>query len=175
LADFAHLDAKGTAAMVDVTAKTATTREAIVVGRVTVSPDCATRLTLTNDVDKIREIASCARVAGIMAAKKTAELIPMCHPIALTHVSFDIQWLDGENCFAIRSTAKTKGETGVEMEALIGAQIAGATIYDMIKAVDPGATVGPFAVVEKRGGKTGHWQPDESMKGKTIPKKEQLS
>ena len=151
MGDFSHLNETGEAAMVDVTDKAATSRTAVVSGAVTVSPMCASMLT----TDSIREICATARIAGISAAKETARLIPMCHPLPLTKVEVAILWHDG--AFDLVVTTKTNANTGVEMEALCAASIAGATIYDMIKAVDPAAVVGPFILKEKHGGKSGIW------------------
>jgi len=151
MADFSHLNETGKAAMVDVSGKPETARVAIVTGKVLVSDLCAEKLT----ADAIREICSTARIAGVSAAKQTANLIPMCHPIPLTTVAIDISYRQA--LFEIVVTTKTMANTGVEMEALCAAAISGATIYDMIKAVDPAAVVGPFLLKEKHGGKNNLW------------------
>jgi len=151
MGDFSHLTDRGEAAMVDVSAKSDTARAATVVGQVVVSDDCAAKL-----ADEIvTEIARTARIAGIQAAKQTHLLVPLCHPLPLASVKVDINWLRAEGAFAITCETKTKGPTGVEMEAMCAAQIAGTTIYDMIKAVDPAAAVGPFRLTAKSGGKHG--------------------
>lgn len=151
MGDFSHLSETGEAAMVDVSGKAATARVAVVTGAVKVSALCAEKLT----PDSIREICSTARIAGVSAAKETARLIPMCHPIPLTKVEVGISY--NRSVFELAVTTKTNANTGVEMEALCAATIAGATIYDMIKAVDPAAVVGPFVLKEKHGGKNGLW------------------
>jgi cyclic pyranopterin phosphate synthase len=153
LGDFSHLSQTGEAAMVDISAKAASARVAVVTGSVQVSASCA-KVLKNNEV---MEICRTARIAGIQAAKQTSSLIPLCHQVALAGVSINIEFNQAEGQFGVRVEAKTTSTTGVEMEALCGASIAGATIYDMIKAVDPAATIGPFQVVEKRGGKTGLW------------------
>jgi cyclic pyranopterin phosphate synthase len=144
------LSAKGEAAMVDVAGKAVTLRSARVKGSVRVSPACAAKLT----TETIAEIARTARIAAIQAAKQTHLLIPLCHQIALTGVDVAVTFDPDEAAFAVATGTRTQAQTGVEMEALCAATIAGATIYDMIKAVDPLAVVGPFQLVEKRGGKS---------------------
>lgn len=106
-----------------------------------------------------QEITRTARLAGIMAAKRTSDLVPLCHQVALAGVDLTIEFDGGERVFAIAATTRTESVTGVEMEAFCAASVAGITVYDMIKAVDPGATVGPFRLTEKLGGKTGRWTP----------------
>ena len=156
MADFSHLNQAGEAAMVDVSGKAASVRTAMVCGRVEISAVCASKLTK----DAVREICSTARIAGISAAKQTATLIPMCHQIPLSKVNLSIEFHD--RFFDLVVSTKTESNTGVEMEALCAATIAGATIYDMIKAVDPAAIVGPFMLKEKRGGQNGPWdRPQE--------------
>ncbi len=137
--------------MVDVSAKADTARAATVTGQVVMSDACVAKLT---DV-MATEIARTARIAGIQAAKQTHILVPMCHPLPLASVDLAIELLRAEATFAINCETKTRGPTGVEMEAMVAAQIAGTTIYDMIKAVDPAATVGPFRLTAKSGGKHG--------------------
>ena len=156
MGDFSHLSKTGEAAMVDVSAKTATARSATVRGQVRVSQDCIDRLTDA----AATEIARTARLAGIQAAKLTAQLVPLCHPLPLTGLDLAVALDRGERAFTVEATTRTVGVTGVEMEALCAASLAGVTIYDMIKAVDPGATVGPFRLAEKTGGKAGRWTPD---------------
>ena len=101
-----------------------------------------------------------ARTAGIMATKRTAELIPLCHPLALTHVSVDFDIDESDNSIECTVATETRGQTGVEMEALTGAQVALLTIYDMCKAVDRGMVISDVRLLEKAGGKSGHWQRD---------------
>ncbi len=152
MGDFSHLNEKAEGRMVDVGGKTDTTRQACVRGIVVVGEECGKRL----DAKTAREIVSVARVAGMMAAKNTAGLIPFCHQVALSKVEITIDWdLDQ---FGIEAVSKSHSATGVEMEAFVAAQIAGTTIYDMVKAVAPDAIVGPFMLVEKTGGKNGRWE-----------------
>lgn len=153
MADFSHLSSTNQAQMVDVSGKTNTQRSATVENLVTVSPNCASKLL----PEMIREIASTARVAGVFAAKKTSETIPMCHPVPLTGCDIDIRFDPDHSSFLIKCTAKTNSNTGVEMEAFCAASASALTIYDMIKAVDPAAIIGPMKLLEKRGGKTGVW------------------
>ncbi len=156
MGDFSHLNKTGESAMVDVSGKVPTKRSATVRGLVRVSPECAAKLTSQTTL----EIARSARIAGIMAAKKTADLIPLCHQVALSGVDLTIEFSAGERVFAIEAMAKTESVTGVEMEAFCAASVAGVTVYDMIKAVDPSAVVGPFSLTEKLGGKNGRWTPN---------------
>jgi cyclic pyranopterin phosphate synthase len=154
MGDFSHLSKTGEAGMVDVSGKEITSREAVVSGRVSVSSQCAELL----DDRKVEGIRSCAAIAGIQAAKQTAGLIPMCHQIPLAKVDCQIDWRRDEKFFSVRVHTKTRSETGVEMEALTAAVVCGATIYDMIKSVDPAAVVGPFHLERKSGGKLGLWE-----------------
>lgn len=156
MGDFSHLRSTGEAAMVDISAKDSSQRLATVHGSVRVSKSCVDSL----DDGSTKEIIATARIAGIQGAKHTAALVPMCHPIALTAVDIDIGFDRSSQTFHIAAITRTHGRTGVEMEALCAATIAGITVYDMIKAVDPAAVVGPFALVEKQGGKHGHWRLD---------------
>ncbi len=153
-----HLDQSGAAQMVDVSAKAVTERTAIAEGAVVM-----TRATL----DLIRsglaakgDVIATARIAGIMAAKKTHELIPLCHPIMLAKVSVDIQPDEDLPGLRIRATTKVADRTGVEMEALTAVSVACLTIYDMAKAVDRGMSIGPIRLVEKAGGRSGHWRAE---------------
>jgi len=152
MADFSHLNLKGEAAMVDVSTKSATSRVALVTGKVRVSEDCARHL----GKEQLREIFSMARVAAVQAAKKTADLIPMCHQVPLAKVDVELSFTERD--FLVAVTTKTTAPTGVEMEGFVGASTACLTIYDMIKAVDPGAIVGPIQLKEKTGGKNGPWK-----------------
>ena len=151
-----HFDAQGQAHMVDVAAKAATHRIAIAQGRITMLP--ATLALIASGSAKKGDVLGIARIAGIMAAKKTSELIPLCHPLALTRVAVDFELLESDNAVACRATVETVGPTGVEMEALTAVQIALLTIYDMCKAVDRGMTISGVRVLEKHGGKSGSWQ-----------------
>jgi cyclic pyranopterin monophosphate synthase len=152
-----HLDESGAAHMVDVSAKADTAREAIAEGRITMSAGAlaAIREGSANKGD----VLATARIAGIMAAKKTAELIPLCHPLMLSKVSVDFAF---END-GIRATALVRltGQTGVEMEAMTAASVALLTIYDMAKALDKGMVISGVRLLSKSGGKSGAWTSDE--------------
>ncbi len=145
-----HLDEHGNAKIVDVSAKQVTTREAVATARIRMKPE--TLEVLTRGTAKKGDVLAVARVAGIMAAKKTPELIPLCHHIALTSVTVDFEVAsDG---VVIKTFARARDRTGVEMEALTAASIAALTIYDMLKAIDREMTIDGVRVLEKRGGKT---------------------
>jgi cyclic pyranopterin phosphate synthase len=146
-----HVDAQGRVQMVDVGDKPQTAREAIARGHISMSAT-ARRLIRSGQIKKGDPLQA-ARLAGIMAAKRTSELIPLCHPLPLTHVSIDISPARGG--FSIVGRAKTSGQTGVEMEALTAVAVAALTIYDMCKAVDKDMVIGDICLVEKRGGKSG--------------------
>jgi cyclic pyranopterin phosphate synthase len=151
--DLTHIDSSGAARMVDVSAKDATTRTAIATGVVRTT-EAVVALLLSDGLPKGDALAT-ARIAGIMAAKKTPELIPLCHPIALTGVVVELV-ADGSEV-RITATVRTRDRTGVEMEALTAVAGAGLTLHDMIKAVDPGAVLDAIRVERKEGGKTGLW------------------
>ena len=153
-----HVDEAGAAHMVDVSGKAETTRQAVARGRISMSADAA-RAILDGSAKK-GDVLAVARVAGIMAAKKTAELIPLCHPLMLSKVSLDLD-ADEEGVTAT-ATVRTTGQTGVEMEALTAVSVALLTIYDMAKAIDKGMIIGPIALIEKTGGKSGDWRTDAS-------------
>ena len=145
-----HIAPDGTARMVDVSAKAATAREATATGRIRMTR-AALRIA-TGGANKKGDPVQTARLAGIMAAKRTADLIPLCHPLQLTHVDVEIsRRADG---FAISASVRTTGPTGVEMEALTAVSVAALTLYDMIKAVDKTMEIGEIRVVEKRGGRS---------------------
>jgi cyclic pyranopterin phosphate synthase len=151
-----HIDAKGEARMVDISAKAATERTAVAEGRVVMSKTTLA-LILSGNAKK-GDVLAAARLAGIMAAKRTSDLIPLCHPLALSKVTLDItpdQELPG--C-VVRSTVKVTGPTGVEMEALTAVAVACLTIYDMIKAAERGVRIEGIHLVEKIGGKSGHYR-----------------
>jgi cyclic pyranopterin phosphate synthase len=151
-----HLGKRGQARMVDVSAKAVTTRIAIAEGRVVMSAKTLD-LVLAGDAKK-GDVLGAARIAGIMAAKRTHELIPLCHPLALSKVEFDIapdRKLPG---LLVRATVKVAGQTGVEMEALTAVAVACLTIYDMVKAVERGMRIEGIRLVEKRGGKSGTYK-----------------
>jgi len=150
-----HLNESGEAHMVDVGGKPATAREAVAEGRIRMQP-ATLRLILAGGHKK-GDVLAVARVAGIMAAKKTAELIPLCHPIALTRVEIELVSDEKQNAVLCRALTATTGPTGVEMEALTAVQVALLTIYDMCKAVDRGMTMTDVGLVSKTGGKSGTW------------------
>jgi cyclic pyranopterin phosphate synthase len=150
-----HLDAKGHAAMVDVTDKNMTTREAVAEARVRMLPQ--TLKMIQEGGHPKGDVFAVARIAGIMAAKKTHELIPLCHPLLLTSVKVELT-AEGDDVVHIESRCKLAGQTGVEMEALTAASIAALTIYDMCKAVDKGMTIESVRLLEKTGGKSGHYR-----------------
>jgi cyclic pyranopterin monophosphate synthase len=154
-----HFDAQGQAHMVDVGAKAATHRVAVASGRIEMLP--ATLALIEAGTAKKGDVLGIARIAGIQGAKKTSELIPLCHPLALTRVAleFEVHPAAGKNPAAVSctATAETVGPTGVEMEALTAVQVALLTIYDMCKAVDRGMVITDVKLLEKQGGKSGHW------------------
>lgn len=144
-----HVDRSGRARMVDVTAKAPTTRQAVAKGHIRLSG--AARTAIRAKRLKKGDPLAVARLAGVMAAKRTSELIPLCHPLALTHV--DIELAAVKDGYAITATVRTTGPTGVEMEALTAVAVAALTIYDMVKAVDQRMTIGKIHLIEKTGGK----------------------
>ena len=157
-----HIGASGEARMVDVSEKDATTRVAVAEGRVAMKPETLA-LILSGDAKK-GDVLGAARIAGIMAAKRTHELIPLCHPIALTKVSLDLEPDAALPGVMVRAEAKTLGQTGVEMEALTAVAVACLTIYDMAKAVDRGMRIEGVRLIEKRGGKSGVWRAPKSAR-----------
>jgi len=155
MADFSHINQRGEASMVDVSAKDITVREARAEAYVCMS---------TETLDKIikgehhkGDVFSVARIAGIQAAKQTSHLIPLCHPLMLSKVAVDFEAQPEFNRVRIESLCKLSGKTGVEMEALTAASVAALTLFDMCKAVDPAMIIDGIRVLEKQGGKTGHW------------------
>jgi cyclic pyranopterin phosphate synthase len=153
-----HLDSSGEANMVDVGAKAETERLAVAEGMVTMRPETL-RLILAGDAKK-GDVIGTARIAGIMAAKRTHELIPLCHPLLLTKVSVDIRPDDALPGLRVTATARVTGKTGVEMEALTAASVACLTIYDMAKAIDRGMVLGGIRLIEKSGGKSGDYRAE---------------
>lgn len=151
-----HLDKAGAANMVDVSAKAVTERLAVAEGAVVMTP--ATLDLIRSGNARKGDVIGTARIAGIMAAKRTHELIPLCHPIGLTSVTVEIEPDDALPGLRVRATTRTAGQTGVEMEALTAASVACLTIYDMAKAVDRGMTITGVRLLEKRGGKSGLWR-----------------
>lgn len=148
-----HFDAAGAAQMVDVSDKPATAREAVARGTVTMEP--ATLALLAAGAAQKGDVLGVARLAGIMAAKRTADLIPLCHPLALSKVSVDLT--PGSGQVEIEARVRTTGPTGVEMEALTAVSVAALTVYDMLKAVDRGMVIGDIRLVLKQGGKSGRF------------------
>ena len=159
-----HISADGEARMVDVTDKAATDRVAIAEGRVRMAASTLAAI-LAGDAKK-GDVIGVARIAGIMAAKKTAELIPLCHPVSLSKVSIDIAPDKALPGLVVRAEARCVGPTGVEMEALTAASVACLTIYDMAKAIDRGMSIEAVRLIEKRGGKSGEWRASNDVKEK---------
>jgi cyclic pyranopterin monophosphate synthase len=155
-----HLDVHGHAAMVDVADKAVTSREAAAQGEVQMSPSTLAAIREGN-VPK-GDVLAAARIAGIMAAKRTPELIPLCHTLLLSKVAVDFEIDDVQNRVVITATVRCKGQTGVEMEALTAVSVAALTIYDMAKALEKGMTLGPIRLLEKSGGKSGDWKREET-------------
>ncbi|MDB4431300.1 cyclic pyranopterin monophosphate synthase MoaC [Pseudomonadales bacterium] len=150
-----HIDASGAATMVDVTVKPDTQREARASATVTMNAQAMQQLIAGNN--KKGDVLGVARIAGIQAAKKCSDLIPLCHPLALTGVQVDFAIDETANSVNVNTGCKVKGGTGVEMEALCAATVAALTIYDMCKAVDKSIVISEVALLEKTGGKGGHW------------------
>jgi cyclic pyranopterin phosphate synthase len=144
--------------MVDVGAKPVSDRRAVARALVTVSPETAALVAAGNAPKG--DVAAVARIAGIQAAKRTAELIPLCHPLPLTFVGVEVEVGVESGTIELRAEARTSGQTGVEMEALSAASVAALTVYDMVKGVERGARIGPIELVEKSGGRSGHWRRD---------------
>ncbi len=153
--DLTHLDSSGQARMVDVGGKPATAREALARGRVRMSAPTL-KAALAGDAKK-GSIRAAAEIAGIMAAKRTSELIPLCHPIALSSVSVEISADEAAGALVVTSRARTMGQTGVEMEALTAVSVACLTIYDMLKAMDRAMVIEGIALLEKSGGASGDY------------------
>jgi len=151
-----HFDESGQAHMVNVGDKASTHRIAVAIGKISMLPE--TFKMVEAGTHKKGDVLGIARIAGIQASKKTAELIPLCHPLALTHVGLEFQLNTKENSIACQVRAETTGPTGVEMEALTAVQVALLTIYDMCKAVDRGMVMGDIYLLEKSGGKSGEWK-----------------
>ena len=156
MSEFTHFDASGRAVMVDVAAKADTRRVAVAEGRIRMLPETLARI-IAGRADK-GDVLGIARIAAIQATKRTAELIPLCHPIALTKVDVDLVAEVAVSMIVCRVTAETVGKTGVEMEALTGVSVALLTIYDMCKAVDRGMVMSDIRLLEKQGGRSGHWK-----------------
>ncbi len=153
MSSLTHLDESGAAHMVAVAGKPVTEREAVASGRITMSPEAAAAIRA--GAIKKGDVLATARIAGIMAAKKTAELIPLCHPLPLTRVAVDLA--PDETGVTVTATVATEGKTGVEMEALTAASVALLTLYDMAKALDKNMIIGDIRLLSKTGGKSGDW------------------
>lgn len=151
-----HFNQSGEAHMVDVGHKSTTQRLAIAEGVITMQQN--TLQLITQGQHKKGDVLGIARIAGIMASKKTAELIPLCHPLPITHVDIHLTANNENSLVHCQTTVKTNGQTGVEMEALNATQVTLLTIYDMCKAVDKGMVIQSVQLVEKKGGKSGHWK-----------------
>jgi cyclic pyranopterin monophosphate synthase len=158
MSELTHFDERGNAAMVDVGDKEITERTATAAGTVTMAP--ATMKLIVDGGVKKGDVLSVARLAGIMGAKKTPDLIPLCHPLALTSVKVELTCDTDRNAVDISATCKLKGRTGVEMEALTAVSVAGLTVYDMCKAVDRGMKLENIRLIHKAGGKSGDWHAE---------------
>lgn len=158
MSEFTHFDEEGKALMVDVSDKDITERTATAVGSVLMEPETIRKI-VEGGVKK-GDVLSVARLAGIMGAKRTPDLIPLCHPLALTSVKVDLSVDETRNAVDISATCKLKGRTGVEMEALTAVSIAALTVYDMCKAVDRGMRITDVRLVHKAGGKSGEYRGD---------------
>ncbi|MCB2015550.1 MAG: cyclic pyranopterin monophosphate synthase MoaC [Sphingobium sp.] len=156
MSDLTHIDAKGAAHMVDVSGKVETTRQAIAAGRIDMSPEAAKAIVEGNA--KKGDVLGVARIAGIMAAKKTSDLIPLCHPLQISKVTLDLE-ADRKGVTAT-ATVRISGQTGVEMEALTAVSVALLTVYDMAKALDKGMIIRDIRLIEKTGGKSGDWRAE---------------
>lgn len=168
-----HLDKQGKARMVDVSEKTPTERVAVAKGSVSMKP-ATIKLVKDGAVPK-GDVMAAARIAGIMAAKKTAEIIPLCHPLAITSVTVDMTIHEKKGRMDIVAKVKTVGQTGVEMEALTAVSVAALTVYDMCKAVDKEMTISDIMLMEKRGGRSGEFKRSAAspVSRKTATKKSQ--
>ena len=156
MSELTHFDKDGKARMVDVSEKEVSERTASAAGTVTMKSDTL-KLVMAGEIGK-GDVLGTARLAGIMAAKRTAELIPLCHPLTLTSVTVDLACDAARNAVDITATCRLKGRTGVEMEALTAVSVAALTVYDMCKAVDRGMTIGDVRLTHKAGGKSGTYE-----------------
>lgn len=156
MAELTHIDARGQARMVDVSEKAVTSREARAFGRIRMQAQ--TLALILSGGHKKGDVLATARIAGIMAAKRTSELIPMCHPLMLSSVKVELEPNEAESSIDITAICKLSGQTGVEMEALTAVSVAALTLYDMCKAVDKGMVIEQVHLLEKSGGKSGHYR-----------------
>jgi len=152
--ELSHVDAAGRIRMVDVSGKTATVREAVARGRVSMSADA--RRQVRGGATRKGDPIETARLAGIMGAKQTSSLIPLCHPLPISHV--EVRIVPARGGYTIEARVRTTAVTGVEMEALTAVAVAALTLYDMVKAVDKAMVIGDIRLIEKRGGKSGTWR-----------------
>jgi cyclic pyranopterin phosphate synthase len=153
-----HFNQAGEAHMVDIADKPSSARRAIAAGRIVMQAE--TLELIQQGGHKKGDVLGAARIAGIMATKRTSDLVPMCHPIALTHVAVEFETDPDAGAVECTVTAETTGQTGVEMEALTGVQVTLLTIYDMCKSIDRGMVISDVRLLEKSGGKSGHWKRD---------------
>ena len=160
MSEFTHVDQKGSVRMVDITDKESTSRTAVARGLVSMNPDTFDRI--RNQAVKKGNVLETARIAGVMAAKKTAELIPMCHPLNVTHVKVDFVPDEESSSIRIEAEVQIVGQTGVEMEALTAVSVAALTIYDMCKSLDREMTISNICLYEKSGGKSGAFRRHEA-------------
>ena len=155
MSKFTHLNEAGEASMVDVSSKEVSTREATAQARIRMSSQLA--LSIRSGSVKKGDVFAVARIAGIQAAKRTSELIPLCHPLPISRVDISFSWVT-DNVLCVSATCKVTGQTGVEMEALTAASIASLTVYDMCKSVDRGMSITDVELIRKSGGKSGTWE-----------------
>jgi cyclic pyranopterin phosphate synthase len=163
VSELTHLDEHGNARMVDVGDKPATARRAVARALVRMSPDTAAKV-LAGDAPK-GDVLGTARIAGIQAAKRTGELIPLCHPLPLDHVDVDAAVDAAAGTVTLTAEARVTARTGVEMEAMTAASVAALTVYDMVKALERGVEIASVALIEKSGGRSGTWRRDEPGPG----------
>uniref|UniRef100_A0A7C1J9W0 Cyclic pyranopterin monophosphate synthase n=1 Tax=Caldilinea aerophila TaxID=133453 RepID=A0A7C1J9W0_9CHLR len=159
--ELTHLDSAGHATMVDVGDKAVTTRTAVAAGEVRMAP--TTLAAIREGTAPKGDVLAAARIAGILAAKRTPDLIPLCHTLLLTKVAVDFEIDEAESRVLITATVRCNGQTGVEMEALTAVSVAALTLYDMAKALDKGMIIGNIRLLEKQGGKSGDWKADVSQ------------
>ncbi len=155
MSQLTHLDEQGNAHMVDVGGKDSTERQATASGKIFMRAE--TLALINSGGHKKGDVLAVARIAGIQAAKKCSDLIPLCHPLMLTSIKVNLQTNEHDNCVDISATVKLTGQTGVEMEALTAVSVAALTVYDMCKAVDKGMRIADVQLMEKSGGRSGHW------------------
>ena len=164
MSELTHLDKDGRASMVDVGQKDTTSREAVAEGSVTMAP--STLAAIRDGAVPKGDVLSSARIAGIMAAKRTPDLIPLCHPLPLTKISVEFEIDEQESRVVIVATVRCNGRTGVEMEALTAVSVAALTIYDMAKALEKTMTISNVRLLQKKGGKSGDWQRSAAASSK---------